>query len=72
MNKKYDKWTKEFTIKAVSEAMDRSLTIREASQLFYVSSTTLQNKVTDAKFVSARLSTHSLDRCKWTPESIKF
>jgi hypothetical protein len=47
--------------KAINDVMDGSLSIRGASQLFCVSFTTLQNKVTDAKFVSAGLRTHMKD-----------
>jgi hypothetical protein len=58
VNRKYFKWNNESMRKAIIAVMDGSLSITGASQLFCVPFTTLQNKVTDAKFVSAGLCTH--------------
>lgn len=42
--------------------MEVSLSIRAKSQLFCMLFTTMQNKVTDSKFVSAELRTHLRDQ----------
>jgi hypothetical protein len=47
--------------KFITAVMAGSLSIRGGSQLFCVQFTTLQNKSTDAKFVSAGLCTHLKD-----------
>jgi hypothetical protein len=61
VNKKYYKWNNESMRKAINTVMDGSLSIRTAIQLFCVPFTTKQNKVTDAKFLSAGLCTHLKD-----------
>jgi hypothetical protein len=61
VNRNYYKWNNESMRKAIIAVMDGSLSIRGASQLFCMPFTTLQNKVTDAKFFSAGLCTRMKD-----------
>jgi hypothetical protein len=61
VNKKYCKWNNKPMRKPINAVTDGSLSIRGASQLFCVPFTTLQNKVTYAKFVSAGICTHLKD-----------
>jgi hypothetical protein len=61
VKKKYCKWTDESMKEAVNAVMYGSLPISGPSQLFCVPFTMLRNIITDAKFVSAGLTTHLKD-----------
>lgn len=51
VNKKHCKWRNESVKKTVNAVMNRSLPIREASQLFCEPLATLQNQVAESEFL---------------------